>query len=97
MQTKKTVESINEKFDLVFCEFDPRASQDIQLFFSDEYQQLVEEARIELEKLPGKAIRSAEFVGKNPTNNGPMAQARIDGYMCALSELREALKERGLI
>jgi mRNA-degrading endonuclease RelE of RelBE toxin-antitoxin system len=60
-------------------------------------QQLVEEAVKELEESKGKAIRSAERVGKEGTNNGPFAQARIDGYNCAMAEIREVLQERGLL
>lgn len=47
-----------------------------------------------LEERKGKAIRVAEALGKTPTNSGPIASARIDGYKVALWDILAALKDQ---
>lgn len=41
-----------------------------------------------------KAIRVAKAVGKNQTNNGVVAQARIDGFDVAIKEVIELLTKQ---
>jgi len=54
--------------------------------------EILEEVVNELQLIDQKAVKAAEFVGKNGTNSGPIAQARIDGFKYAVAEIRKRIK-----
>ena len=87
----KTLKEIEKEFEE--CAQSIMSEKEVEQFYRQAIAEILEEVAKEVSETKQKAVKAAIFVGKNGTNSGPIAQARIDGFNCAVAEIREKIKK----